>query len=177
MGLTNAGCPSAVRNSRSSVCWVSFFSLSRLMSTQCVHLSIVQRLCALFWSNPLKPMCDTLQHFFFNPNQPTFTSSFLQPSTVQTLTVILSLGSTHMVFSFNVGASLCRHVAGPAANLFTLASTLRKSCTHDRVRDTSPWTKLPQATFVCSPPPPTPQPRAYFGWRRESQIQLQQISV
>lgn len=144
------------------------------MSTQCVHLSVVQRLCALFWSNPLKSMCDALQHFFLQFQPTPFTFFFLQPSTLQTLTVILSLGSEHTVFSFNVGAALCRHMAGPAANLFTLTSTLRKSCAHDRGRDTLPWTKLPEATFVCFlfPLPLAPPPRRY-----ESQIQLQQISV
>lgn len=149
MGLTNAGSSSAEKLCKQCVLGLSLFSLSWLMSTQCVHLSVVQRLCALFWSNPLKSMCDTLQHFFLHSQPTPFTFFFLQPSTLQTLTVILSLGSAHTVFSFNVGASLREHVAGPAANLFTLASTLRKSCAHDRVRDTSPWTKLPQATFVC----------------------------
>lgn len=126
---------------------LSFF-LSWLVSTQCVHLSVVQRLCALFWSNPLKPMCDTLLHFFLQ-SQPPPPFFFLQPSTLQTLTFILGLGDAWMVFSFNVGASPRGHVAGPAANLFTLASTLGKSCARDRVRDASPRTKPPQATSVC----------------------------
>lgn len=50
------------------LCW--------LVSTQCVHLSVVQRLCARFWSNPLKPMCETLLHFFFNANPLPFFLSF-----------------------------------------------------------------------------------------------------
>lgn len=44
-----------------------------------------------------------------------------------------------------------------SVNLFTLASTLGKSCARDRVRDTSPRTKPPQATSVCLLfPPPAP---------------------